>query len=56
MSNEETWKAPETEKVPVREDSTSANCQGKALGCYAGSSCSSIKKEKKQQGDEAQEK
>lgn len=40
MSKE--WKTPSVEEVKVKEDSASAGCQGKRLGCYAGSSCGSI--------------
>ncbi len=38
------WKTPKVKEVKIKEDSTSGNCQGKAVGCYAGSSCGSVKK------------
>ncbi len=38
------WKVPKTKEVKIKEDSTAVNCQGKAIGCYAGSSCGSMKK------------
>lgn len=39
------WNAPSVQEVEVKEDSTSAGCQGKRIGCYAGSSCGSVKNE-----------
>ena len=36
------WNTPEITEVELKEDSTSANCQGKKIGCYAGSSCGSV--------------
>jgi len=45
------WKTPETKEVEVKEDSTSMGCQGKRIGCYAGSSCSSVKKKKAEEQD-----
>lgn len=37
------WQSPRVREVEVKEDSTAGDCQGKKIGCYAGSSCSSIK-------------
>lgn len=38
------WVPPKVKEVPVVEDSTSTGCQGKRIGCYAGSSCGSVEK------------
>jgi len=40
------WKTPKTQEVELKEDGTSNSCQGKAVGCYAGSSCGSVKSSK----------
>ncbi|MDP2924704.1 MAG: hypothetical protein Q8O30_13485 [Candidatus Omnitrophota bacterium] len=37
------WKTPKIKEVAVKEDSTSGDCQGKMIGCHAGSSCGSVK-------------
>jgi len=37
------WKDPKVKEVIAKEDSTSGDCQGKRIGCYAGSSCGSVK-------------
>jgi len=42
---EKSWDKPEVEEVEIKEDSTSTDCQGKRIGCYAGSSCAQVKKE-----------
>jgi len=39
------WHKPESKEVVVKEDSTATSCQGKAVGCYAGSSCGSVEKD-----------
>jgi len=41
---EKKWCTPQSKEVEVKEDSTSAGCQGKKIGCYAGSSCGSVEK------------
>jgi len=41
------WKKPEAKKVDVKEDSTSSGCEGKRIGCYAGSSCGSVEAKNK---------
>lgn len=38
----EQWKTPEVKEVALKEDSTSGDCKGKKIGCYAGSSCGSV--------------
>ncbi|MBI5076961.1 hypothetical protein HZB94_01080 [Candidatus Falkowbacteria bacterium] len=38
------WHKPQSKEVEVTEDSTSMDCQGKRVGCYAGSSCGSVEK------------
>jgi hypothetical protein len=42
MKTKKEWKAPEIQEVKVQEDSTTMACEGKRVGCYAGSSCGSI--------------
>ncbi len=44
------WKIPKIKEVVLKEDSTSSDCQGKRIGCYAGSSCGSVKIKSKQKG------
>lgn len=44
MEPKKQWKPPEVKEVRLEEDSTSADCAGKSIGCYAGSSCGSVKK------------
>jgi hypothetical protein len=36
---------PQAKEVSLKEDRVAAACQGKKLGCYAGSTCNSVKKE-----------
>ena len=43
--NKKKWTSPKVQEVQVKEDSTSIGCQGKKIGCYAGSSCGSVKRE-----------
>ncbi len=38
------WETPKVEEVAATDDSASAACQGKRIGCYAGSSCGSVTK------------
>ncbi|MEK7200945.1 MAG: hypothetical protein AAB672_02345 [Patescibacteria group bacterium] len=38
----EKWVQPQVSEVEVKEDSTSMSCEGKRIGCYAGSSCGSV--------------
>lgn len=45
MANKKPYQPPQAKAVKLQEDSTSADCQGKRVGCYAGSSCGSIRKE-----------
>ena len=42
MKVKKEWKPPEVQEVKIQEDSTSMDCQGKRIGCYAGSSCGSV--------------
>lgn len=49
MSESKEWQTPEVKEVILEEDSTSGDCQGKKIGCYAGSSCGSIKKDQQDQ-------
>lgn len=46
------WEKPSVEEIIVKEDSTSMDCQGKRIGCYAGSSCGSIESSKNLEKDE----
>jgi len=39
---EKEYETPEVKEVAVKEDATSADCQMKAVGCYAGSSCGQV--------------
>jgi len=50
------WKKPLAEEVAVTEDSTTVSCKGKRIGCYAGSSCGSVKKEEPAQQGETERK
>ena len=42
---EKEWHEPQSKEVEVKQDSTAMACQGKAIGCYAGSSCGSVAKD-----------